>query len=325
MGMKADVLPTRSPSQRLTALAVLALISVACFMLLDARSDWSFILEHRGPRLAAMLLVAYAVGVSTVLFQTIAHNRILTPGLMGFDALAALVQSVTVVLWSADGLNVLPASLRFALEVLIIVLLALLFFRLLFSGAVRSLHLMIMLGLLFGLLFRELADLAMRVLDPTEFMIRQGPGTASFNRVDTSLLGVAAGLIALGSLWALPLRRSLDVLLLGRDVAINLGVDHERVVMRLLAVIAVLVAAATALVGPTVFFGLLIANAAYWLTGAHQHRWTLPASVLAGVVCLVGGEVLLQHGFASSLPLAMIIEFLGGLLFIALLMRGVGR
>lgn len=325
MGVKAGTAPTRSPTARLAMLAGLALVSALCFMTLDARSDWAFILEHRGPRLAAMLLVAYAIGASTVLFQTIAHNRILTPGLMGFDALAALVQSVAVLLWSTGSLSTLPTPLRFGLEVLAVVLLALLFFRLLFSGAARSLHLMVLLGLLFGMFFRELADLAMRVLDPTEFMIRQGPGTASFNRIDTSLLGVAAGLVALGSLWAVPLRRSLDVLLLGREVAINLGVDHERVVRRLLVAIAVLVAAATALVGPTVFFGLLIANAAYWLTGTHQHRWTLPASVLAGVVCLVGGEVLLRHGFASSLPLAMIIELLGGLLFIALLMRGVGR
>lgn len=319
MGVISDL----APRWRLALLGVLALLCVVLFMTLNVRGDWGFVLKYRGTRLAGMLLVAVALGLSTVLFQTITHNRILTPSLMGFDVLYLLVQSLALLLWSLGSLSALPLALRFGLEVVALVLLVLLIFRLLFSGSVRSLHLMILLGMLFGILFRELSGLALRVLDPSEFSIQQGRSLASFSRINLGLLGVStvAAILAGVMLWRV--RRFLDVLALGRDIAINLGVHYRRLLLTLMTVIALLVSAATALVGPTLFFGLVVANLAYWLMGNQQHRWTLPASVLAGVVCLVGGQVLLDRLFSSTLPLAMVIELVGGLLFIALLMRGV--
>ncbi len=314
--------PSRAPSWRLAALGIAATLCIAGFMTVNVQTDWTFILEYRGARLGAMLLVAYAMGMSTVLFQTITHNRILTPSLLGFDALYVLVQSLALLLLGGSQTVELAPPLRFSLEVLVMVLLALLFFRLLFSGAVRSLHLMILLGILFGMLFRELAELAMRVTDPTEFMVR-GRTSASFARIDTSLLGASAVIVAGVSLWAARLRRNLDVLLLGRDVAINLGVNYQRVVTQLMVFIAVLVSVATILVGPSLFFGLLIANLAYWFTGSHQHRWTLPAAVLTGIICLVGGQLLFEHALSTTLALSMVIELVGGLLFVTLLLRGV--
>lgn len=314
-------LPT--PAWRLAALALVALLGMLAFMTLNVQSDWDFILSHRGPRLLAMLLVACAIGLSTVLFQTITHSRLLTPSLMGFDVLYVLVHSLALFVWGGRQLAALPTELRFALEVLAMVLLALLLFRLLFSGAVRSLHLMILLGMLGGLLLRELSALALRVLDPTEFSIQQGRSFASFSRINLGPLGVSGVAVLLAGLCIFHLRRRLDVLGLGRDTAINLGLNHGRLVLVLMALIALLVSVASALVGPTLFFGLLIANLAYWLVGSQQHRWTLPASVLLGIICLVGGQVLLEHVLASTLPLAMVIELAGGLLFIALLMRGV--
>ena len=87
----------RSPQAwRLAVLAALALLCVAGFMMLGANGQWDFVLPFRGGKLAAMLLVAYAVAVSSVLFQTVTHNRILTPAIMGFDALYLLIQSVVV-------------------------------------------------------------------------------------------------------------------------------------------------------------------------------------------------------------------------------------
>ncbi|MFN3579126.1 MAG: iron chelate uptake ABC transporter family permease subunit [Pseudomonas sp.] len=304
---------------RLTLLAALALLCMGAFMTLRVQSDWGFILEYRGPRLAAMLLVAWAIGLSTVLFQTITQNRVLTPALMGFDVLFILVQALAMLIWGASQWRELALPLRFSLEVLAVVLLALLVFRLLFSGAVRSLHLLILVGMLGGILFRELTEVLLRVLDPGVLAIDRGRSAASFNRINLGLLGVASLFVLVASGYLLWVLRRLDVLALGRDMALNLGLDYQPQVLRLLVVIAVMVAAATALVGPTLFFGLLVANLAYWLMGSQQHRWTLPASVLSGVVCLVGGQVLLEHVLVSSLPLSGVVELVGGLL----LMRGV--
>ena len=315
--------PRLHPAWRVLALGGAALLCVVGYMTLNVHTDWDFILEYRGSRLLALLLTACAIGVSTVLFQTLTQSRLLTPALMGFDALYVLVNTVMLLTLGASVWGEGAPELRFALQVLLMVALALLLFRALFSGSVRSLHLMILLGMLAGMLFRELSELAARMVDPSEFGISTGVPQASFSRINTHLLGAAA--TALGVAGALLLRwwRYLDVLSLGRDLAINLGVDHGRVVLGIMVVVAIMVAVATVLVGPTLFFGLLIANLAYWITGSQRHSLTLPASVLAGVICLVGGQVLLDHVLSSTLPLALVIELAGGVLFLALLLRGV--
>ena len=307
----------------LSLTALLAVLSMLGFMTLNVQSDWSFIIPYRGSRLLGMLLVAITMGLSTVVFQTITHNRILTPSLMGFDVLYVLVSSLALLLWGTEYGGSWPIELRFILEVAVMVAIALLLFRLLFTDSVRGLHMLILLGMVGGLLFRELADLALRVFDPSEFSIQQGSGMANFNRINLQLLWVGLLGVAVCSVLLFRWRRHLDVLSLGRDVAINLGVPYTKIVTQLMLVISVLVSISTALVGPMLFFGLLVANLAYWLTSSHQHRWTLPASVLAGIVCLVGGQVLFEHILSSSLPLAMVIELCGGVLFIALLLRGV--
>lgn len=311
------------PAWRLALLAALALLCISAFMTLKVQSDWAFIFDYRGPRLAAMLLVAWAIGLSTVLFQSITQNRVLTPALMGFDVLFLLVQALALLIWGAAQWRGLALPVRLSFEVMVVVLMALLVFRLLFSGTARSLYLLILIGMLAGILFRELTDVLMRVLDPGVLAIDRGRSAVSFNRINLRVLGVAGVFVALASAYVLWVWRRLDALALGREMALNLGLDYRSQVLRLLAVIAVMVAAVTALVGPTLFFGLLVANLAYWLMGSQQHRWTLPASVLSGVVCLVGGQVLLEHVLLSSLPLSGVVELVGGLLFIVLLMRGV--
>ena len=69
----------------------------------------------------------------------------------------------------------------------------------------------------------------------------------------------------------------LDVLALGREQSLSLGVDHPRHVRRYLALIAVLVAVSTSLIGPTAFMGIFVANIAYALAGSVRHRIVLRA------------------------------------------------
>ena len=246
----------------LSLTALLALCSVLGFMTLNVQSDWAFIMQYRGTRLLGMLLVALAMGLATVVFQTITHNRILTPSLMGFDVLYVLVHALALVFWGTEFGSSWPLELRFTLEVAVMVSIALLLFRWLFNGSVRGLHMWILLGMVGGLLFRELADLSARIFDPSEFSIQQGSGVANFNRINLQLLWVGLAGVVLCSALLFRLRRQLDVLSLGRDVAINLGVPYGKTVTVLMLVICVLVSISTALVGPMLFYGLLVANLA---------------------------------------------------------------
>lgn len=317
--------PSRSPLFVIALLGVLALAAVAAFMTLGARGSWSFVLSFRGQKLAALVLIAVAIAVSTVLFQTITGNRILTPSIMGFDALYALVQTVIVFLIGAGATSAFDPRLMFAGNVAVMVLFSLLLYRFLFSGGTRSLHLLMLVGIVFGVFFRSLSGFLQRIIDPNEFVVLQDRLFASFNSVDTGLLGIAAlGMAAVAVAMARAFH-TFDVLSLGRETAIGLGVDYKRATTAILVMVAVLVSISTALVGPVTFFGLLVANLAYLVVPSGKHRHVLPAAALIAVITLVGGQVILERVFAFDTALSIVIEFAGGLFFILYLVRGGSR
>ncbi|MEW9612847.1 iron chelate uptake ABC transporter family permease subunit [Shinella sp. S4-D37] len=294
-------------------------------MTLGAKGSWSFVLPFRGVKLAGMLLVAYAIALSTVLFQTITNNRILTPSIMGFDALYALIQTVMMFFLGAQVTSTIDPRLLFVVECGAMMLFSCLLYRWLFSGAVRSLHVLMLVGIIFGILFRSVSGFLQRVIDPNEFIVLQDRLFASFNSFDTGLLALSALMIAGAGIAAWHLFPTFDILALGRESAITLGVAHRRLTTQILVLIAVLVSVSTALVGPVTFFGLLVASLAYQIMPLNLHRFTLPAAVLAAVISLVGGQLVLERMLAFDTAVGIVIEFVGGLVFLILLVRGKTR
>lgn len=312
----------RSPALVLSLLAVLAIVSAVAFMTLGARGSWSFILSFRGTKLLSMATVAYAIAISTVLFQTVTNNRILTPSIMGFDSLYGLLQTLLVLVLGAAAVSALDGRLLFVIEVGVMMVFSAALYQLLFSGALKSIHLLLLAGVIFGVLFRSLSGFLQRIIDPNDFVVLQDRLFANFNTIDSHLLGVSLSLVGLVSLAAWRIFHTLDVLSLGRDAAISLGVDHRRISMLILMLVAVLVSVSTALVGPATFFGLLVANLAYLVMPSNKHRHILPAAVLIATITLVGGQTVLERVFAFDTALPIIVEFAGGIFFILVLLKG---
>lgn len=306
----------------LALLTLLALASIAAFMTIGARGSWSFVLSFRGTRLAAMLIVAYAIAVSTVLFQTITGNRILTPAIMGFDALYILLQTSIVFLFGATSLTGFDPRLSFVIEVAIMMGFSLALYRALFGSGRHNIHLIVLIGIVLGGLFRSLSGFLQRIISPDDFVVLQDRLFASFNVTDPTLVGISALLVGLVTIAVWRIFHTFDVMMLGRDTAISLGIDHKVTTMKILLLVSVLVSISTALVGPVTFFGLLVANLAYILLPATRHRFMLPAAVLVAIICLVGGQTVLERLFAFDTALSIIIEFAGGLFFILFLLKG---
>ncbi len=315
----------RRPAFVLIGLSLFAAVCIAAFMTWGAKGSWEFVLGFRGRKLWGMALCAYAIAVSTVLFQTVTGNRILTPAIMGFDALFALIQTALVFFLGGFAYLTLPAEARFLLNAAAMIVCATLLFRWLFSRQSRSLHLLVLVGIVFGVLFRSLSGLMQRMINPNDFVVLQDAMFASFNAIEPTLLVIATGALALASLVALPLLGRLDVLLLGREPAIGLGVDHVRTVSLVLVVVAVMVSVSTALVGPILFFGLLVAHLAYILVPTYRHAVVLPAAFLLALIGLVGGQTILERGFGYDTALSVIIEFAGGIVFLFLILRRPSR
>ncbi|WP_211221821.1 iron chelate uptake ABC transporter family permease subunit [Granulicoccus phenolivorans] len=310
-----------SPPARLVLFALLALACAAAYYLINANGNINFVLTYRSQKVAAMVLVGIAVAISTVLFQTITANRILTPSIMGFDSLYALLQTVLVFVTSAFGVGTLSSAMNFGLSAVLMVISSTALFLWLFGGPRRSLYLMVLVGIIFGTLLRSLATLLQRIMEPNSFLTLQSRLFASFTNADPALLPIAAVLVVAVSLVIWLRSDELDVLALGRELATMLGVNYRRTVLIGLVGMAVLVSVSTALVGPITFFGLIVANLAYQLAGTHRHRYVLPVAALLSIITLVGAQAVLEHLFGMGTVLSVIIEFVGGIVFIVLLLR----
>lgn len=314
----------RSPAVSLAALTALAVLVIVLYLFTDLPSRWEYALDIRIRTILGMVIAAAAVGISTVLFQTITGNRILTPGIMGFDAVFLAIQVVVAFAIGPALLVSAPPLASWTVELVLMAGAIVLLYSWLFLRRRLDLHVIVLAGLVLGVLFRSVTSFLQRLLDPDTFAIVQNLAFASFTSVDRELLlptGVLV-VLAIASLW--PIRRALDVLSLGETTAISLGVEHRRTVMHVVIVIAALVAASTALVGPVTFFGLIVANLAYGAVG-HRHVRSIPAAIAIGVIALVGGQLILDRmlGFSTELP--VVIEFAGGIFFIILVLTGRAR
>jgi iron complex transport system permease protein len=309
------------PGVRLAVLGGIVLALTALYLFTDVPGSLGYAVEKRGLTVLAMLVVAAAVGVSTVVFHTITENRILTPSIMGFDAFYVLVSTLVVFVSGSAVFLAADPLVMWGVQVGVMVAFSIVLFTWLFGGKRRSIHLMLLVGIVLGTFFRSFSEWMQRMLDPLDFQVLSDAFFASLTRPDETLLALTALLVALGCAVVVPLLHTLDVLTLGRPAAVGLGVDHRRVVLILFAVVSVMVAASTALVGPVLFLGLIVANLAYSFVGSFRHAWTVPAAVLIGVVCLLGGQLVLERALGFGGTLSTVIDFAGGLFFLYLVLR----
>ena len=311
----------RRPGVRLTGLALIVLVLVAVYLFTDVPGSLAFALRIRSLTVIAMLVVATAVGVSTVAFHTITQNRILTPSIMGFDAFYMLISTIIVFFFGSAAFFNTDQLTLWIIQVVVMVAFSVTLFTWLFGGKRRSIHLMLLVGIVLGTFFRSFTEWMQRMLEPLDFQVLSDAMFASLTRPDPLLLTFTGVLVALGCVAIVPLMRTLDVLTLGEPAAVGLGIEHRKVLIKLFVVISVMVAASTALVGPILFFGLIVANLAYSYAGTFRHVWTLPTAALIGVLCLLGGQMVLEQLFSFGASLSMVIEFAGGLFFLYLVLR----
>ncbi len=314
---------------RLGIAAALATLALALYLLMRTGADdvlrWDFQFglsyERRLRTAAAILIAAFCQAVATVLFHTVTHNRILTPSIIGLDSLYVLIQTVAVFVVGGSFVDNSDSVPQFIAQTAGMVLFAGVLYRWLFSGRFASLYLLLLAGVVMGLAFRAISDFLQRLLSPTDFDALFIKLYGRLGSINETLLPIAFTCCFVVGVLVWRRRRVLDVLLLGREQATSLGVDHQRELTLALVLIAVLVSVSTALVGPLTFFGFIVATLAYQLAGDWRHRATLPMAFLLGVFTLAAGQFVMHNVFYANGLLTVIIEFCGGIVFLALLFR----
>ena len=311
--------------RRHKVLYILLLLVVVCSVLFLVYglnpNSYQYALSRRIPKLIAIAMTGSGVAVSSVIFQTVTNNRILTPSVLGLDSLYNLFQ--TLIVFSLGSLNValMGSNLNFLIAGGLMIVFSLFLFKMMFRRENTNLFFLLMIGMIFGTLFSSLSSFMQMVMDPNEFLIVQNKMFASFNNVKSSLLGISTITMGLTLFWVLKDVKKLDVLALGKEQAINLGIDYDRMVRKLLIAVAILVSVSTALVGPVTFLGILVTNLAYQMINDYRHILIIPTSILLSLLALIGGQFLVERVFQFNTTIGVIINFIGGLYFIYILLK----
>lgn len=309
---------------RITKLYLIYLIVAClavCFLFLNSGLDVEYVIPHRLLRLATIVVAGICIAVSSIVFQTLVGNRILTPSIMGYEAVYLLWQVLLLFVWGTYGLSQLGVNGNFFISIVLMLLYSWFIHTWLLPYGKKDVFLLLLLGLILTMVIGTVTQFIQLKISPGEFSVFQGLSYASFNRAQTDTL-LYASLAVVITLFlgrkALPV---LDVLVLGREQAISLGIHHHGYVSFYLALIAVLVAVSTSLIGPTVFMGVFIANMTYALAKSYQHKLTLPMGCALTIAIFIAAQILVEHVFNYKTTVSILVNLVCGIYFLALAVR----
>lgn len=311
----------RSNRTKLIILAVISIICIILFAFYDIKGGFDYAFPKRLVRIGAMVVTGIAIAYATVVFQTITHNRILTPSVMGIDSMYEVVQTFIYFFAGSVSIFVVNHYLNFGLAMGAMVIFALLLYRFLFRADKHPIFFILIIGLIIGTLLGSFVTFLQVLISPTEYLSLQNVLFASFINIKSEILYLAAGILIISFLYGYRIMRKLDVMSLGRDNSINLGINYDRMVMKTLILSSILIATSTALVGPITFLGLIVANLSYQFLPTYKHVTLIVGASLISIIALVGGQFIVEHLLEMKTTISVIINFVGGVYFIYLLLK----
>ena len=303
-------------------LSLMILVSSMLFLLMGInQGSMDYALSKRVPRLMAIILTGGCIGFSTIIFQTITDNRILTPNVMGIDSLYVAIQTVLIFAFGSTSTFVSNKKINFLICLVFMILGTSLLYKLIFKRDNANIIFVLLIGMICGTFFRSLSSFMQMVIDPNEYLILQNKLFASFNNVNVDILLLGIIMVFLIVPFIYDDVKYYDVMSLGKDQAINLGVDYDKIMKKSFVVIAILIAISTSLVGPLTFLGILVANITREMMKTYKHSYLVTVSILVSIFTLVFGQVLMERILHLSTPVSVVINMIGGIYFMYLLYK----
>lgn len=319
----------RTPAQRVNIrnLIILAFIVVgvcAAYLLINAYPEkpqlFLYILSRRIPTLVVMMIAAFAIGSASIIFQSIINNRIVTPCLLGMNSMYTLVHTAVVFVAGSGSSLAKNSNLSFAIDLIVMSVSATFVYSFMFKKTGNNVLYVLLIGTVLSSFFGSIQSTMIRVMDPNEYDTLLTTLVADFNNVNVEVITFALILLIALTIFLWKELMVLDVITLGKDQAINLGVDYDRTIRRLLLGVVLCIAIATAMVGPISFLGLIIANLARQLLKTHKHSHLIVGATLMGMLSIIAGQLISQHVFSYAVPISTFITIGGGIYFLYLLL-----
>lgn len=279
-------------------------------------------LQRRSTRVVAMIVVAIAMAMTSLVFQTMTQNRILTPSVIGFDSTFVLSQTLIVFIFGSQTAFIANPFYNFLLTASLMVIVSLLLYGFILRKGKNNLALLLLIGLVFRTLMSSLTSFLNRIIDPDDFLLIVSKAMPSLTNMSTEILWILAlPIMAIALFFMYKDLKYYDVMNLGEDQAKSLGVNYLGVMNRSLVWISILIAVSTALVGPLMFLGLITVNLARETLKKESHKLLFITASLFGIIFLVLGQFVLQV-FKLNASLAVLINLVGGIYMIYILIKG---
>lgn len=315
----------KANKRKLFLMLLLVAVAAAAYLTVDVSFSnerlFRYAMKIRIPKLIVMLITAFAIGGASIVFQSIINNTIVTPCLLGMNSLYTLIHTAVVFVAGSGSFLVVNANVSFAVDLTLMGIAATVIYSYLFKKTKNNILYVLLIGTVLTSFFGSIQSTLIRVMDPNEYDSLLATLVVSFSNVNSEIILFSLVLLGMIIFW---LRRELallDVLTLGRDQAINLGVDYDRAIRKLLLGVALCIAVATAMVGPISFLGLIIANLSRQLMRTYRHSQLIVGSALFGMIVLVGGQMIVEQVFVYAVPVSVFITVGGGIYFLYLLLR----
>ncbi len=279
------------------------------------------VVRRRMVALVAMILAAICQSLSTVAFQSITSNRVITPSLLGYESLYSAIHTGTMFFFGASTFISFKGTGAFLFQVALMVLMSLILYGWLLSGKYGDLQLMLLVGVIIGTGLKSLSSFMRRLLAPSEFDILQARMFGSVNNADPGYFAIAIPIVILIALLIIAYSKKLNVISLGKEVCTSVGVNHQFSVIYTLVLVAVLMSISTALVGPLTFYGFLVATLSYQAAPTYDHRYVFPMALAIGFLIITLAYFFMYHVFNAQGVVSVIIEIFGGLTFLIVVLR----
>ena len=305
-------------------MACLVLLCAVGYLLIEVNLGnprlFAYAMKIRTPKLIVMLITAFAIGGASIVFQSVIHNTIVTPCLLGMNSLYTLIHTAVVFFLGSSSAIAASPNLSFAVDVVLMGIMATVIYSWIFKKTKHNVLYVLLVGTVLTSFFGSIQTTLTRVMDPNEYDTLLSTLVASFSNINSEIILFAVLLLAVVTFAIRKELALLDVLTLGKAQAINLGVDYDTCIRRLLLGVTLYIAVATAMVGPISFLGLIIANLSRQLLKTYRHSQLILGAALFGMIVLVGGQLIVEHVYSYAVPISVFITVGGGLYFLYLLM-----
>lgn len=314
----------KANTKKMLLLTLFVIVVSILYLTIDSYPNkpklFRYILSLRIPTLAVMLIASFAIGSASIIFQSIINNRIVTPCLLGMNSMYTLVHTAIVFILGSGSIVVRNSNVAFAIDLIVMSISATFIYSYMFKKAKNNVLYVLLIGTVLSSFFGSVQSTMVRVMDPNEYETLLTTLVADFNHVNTEVILFSLILLVLLAAFLWKDIQLLDVITLGKDQAINLGIDYDKTIRKLLLGVVLCIAIATAMVGPISFLGLIIANLARQLLRTHKHSYLIPCSALMGMLSIIAGQLISQHVFSYAVPVSTFITIGGGIYFLYLLL-----